>query len=315
MKRLSILFVLLVASTAALAQPQAASGVINWQSVVAGVDYSHVVDGSMDIHVVRIDLTDANLKIISTRQSDAGIRVSDFAKRTHAIVAVNGDYFDKAFRPIGLVVGPCGQWLESKDTTSEGVAAFGTSRAEIHTQSDVMDPPADWISTAVSGWPMLVRDCHALTSAELPGSDSFTRAPHARTAVGESKDGTTFYFVVADGGRPDAPGLTLGQLAAWMSDRLGVCSAINLDGGGSTAMWVSDHIVNHPSDGTERPVGDHLAVVAADEVIACDTNKEQRAGTALLAASARVASTDNAKATITVTTPTPAPASTTTAPR
>ena len=63
------------------------------------------------------------------------------------------------------------------------------------------------------GWPMIVRDCHALTSAELPGSDGFTRSPHARTAVGESKDGTTVYFVVVN-----APGVTLGQLAAWMSE-------------------------------------------------------------------------------------------------
>lgn len=310
LNRLSFSLLIFLTSTAAFAQTQTA---IDWQPVVPGVDYVHVVEGSMDIHAVRVDLTNQNLRIVSSRQSDAGIRVSDFARRTHAIAAINGDYFDSAFRPIGLVVGPCGQWQGSKDTAREGVVAFGAKRAEIHTQSEVMDPPEPWISAAVSGWPMLVRDCHALTSAELPGSDSFTRAPHARTAVGESKDGTTFYFVVADGGRADAPGLTLGQLSAWMSDRLGVCSAINLDGGGSSAMWVGDRIVNRPSDGTERPVGDHLAVVTADATIACDMDKEQRAGNALLAASAKAAAAaNNAKATITVSTPAPQPTTTTT---
>lgn len=271
MKRLAVFCIVVLASAAASAQ---------WQTVVPGVDYAHFVDGAMDIHVARIDMTDPKVKIVASRESDAGSRVSDFAKRTHAVVAINGDYFEKDFRPVGLVVGACGQWTDSKDTSREGVVAFGTGRVEIHAQAEVMDPPDSWIAAAVSGWPMIVRDCHALTSAELPGSDSFTRSPHARTAVGESKDGTMVYFVVVN-----APGVTLGQLAAWMSDRLGVCAAMNLDGGGSTAMWVGDRIVNKPADGTERPVGDHLAVVSADEQISCDLQ--------------------NAKATITLTTPAP----------
>ncbi|MDQ1346029.1 MAG: Phosphodiester glycosidase, partial [Pseudomonadota bacterium] len=32
------------------------------------------------------------------------------------------------------------------------------------------------------------------------------------------------------------------------------------DGGGSSAMWVRDRIVNQPSDLIERPVANHLAV-------------------------------------------------------
>ena len=311
MKRFSLICTLLLASAAALAQDE-------WQPVAPGVDYEHVREGSMDIHVARIDLTSDKIRIISTRQSDVGTRVSDYAKRTHAYVAINGDYFDKVMKPVGLVIGPCGQWTDTKDTAREGVVAFGTNRAEVHTQSEVMDPPETWISGAVSGWPMLVRECHALTSAELPGSDGFTRSPHARTAVGTSKDGTIMYLVVADGRRKDVPGITLGQLGAWMADRLQVCSAINLDGGGSSAMWVGDHIVNQPSDGAERRVGDHLAVVAADEDIVCDTKKELAAAAALRQAEAKSASApapadlDNAKATVTLSTDAPPATQTTT---
>jgi exopolysaccharide biosynthesis protein len=37
--------------------------------------------------------------------------------------------------------------------------------------------------------------------------------------------------------------------------------AMNLDGGGSTAMVVRDELVSHPSDATgERPVGDAIVV-------------------------------------------------------
>lgn len=311
MKRFSLICTLLLTATAVFAQT-------DWQPVAPGVDYEHVRDGAMDIHVARVDLTSDKVRVISTRQSDVGTRVSDFAKRTHAFVAVNGDYFDKAMKPVGLVIGPCGQWTDTKDTAREGVVAFGANRAEVRTQSEVMDPPEPWIENAVSGWPMLVRECHALTSAELPGSDGFTRSPHARTAAGLSKDGTTLYLVVADGRRKDVPGLTLGQLGAWMADTLQVCSAINLDGGGSSAMWVGDHIVNQPSDGAERRVGDHIAVVSADAEIPCDAKKEQDAAAALRQAELKAATApapvdlDNARATVTLHTDVPASQTTTT---
>jgi hypothetical protein len=59
-----------------------------------------------------------------------------------------------------------------------------------------------------------------------------------------------------------------------MADRLMACSAINFDGGGSSAMWVSDHIVNRPADGVERRVADHLAVVLASDLSECDVAEE-----------------------------------------
>jgi exopolysaccharide biosynthesis protein len=53
-------------------------------------------------------------------------------------------------------------------------------------------------------------------------------------------------------------------------DELGACTAVNLDGGGSSAMWVDDRIVNRPSDLVERKVVNHLAVVAASDYRGCD---------------------------------------------
>jgi exopolysaccharide biosynthesis protein len=120
--------------------------------------------------------------------------------------------------------------------------------------------PKRWMTGAVSGWPMIVQDCAAV--ATLPGSDHFTRAPHPRTAVGLSKDRRGLLLVVADGRRAGVPGPTLPELAALLLE-LGACTAVNLDGGGSSALWVRDRIVNQPSDGAERRVANHLAVVEA----------------------------------------------------
>ena len=257
-----LLFVatLLLAASAAFA---------DWTPVADGVDYQEFAQPGIDIHVARIDLTSSSIRVISTRESERATKVSDYAKKNKALVAINGDYFDDHFHPIGLTIGPCGQWQGTKDTKREGVVAIGEEKAEVRTQSDVMDPPADWIQTAVSGWPMLVRDCKALTAKELPGSDVFTRAPQPRTAVGVSDDGKTMYLVVADGRRTGVPGVTLAQLGTFMTERLHVCSAINLDGGGSSAMWVGDAIVNRPADGVERKVSDHLAVVSTRDFVAC----------------------------------------------
>src|SRR5204862_8109503 len=79
---------------------------------------------------------------------------------------------------------------------------------------------------------------------------------------------------VAEGRRGGVPGLTLAQLASFIADELDACSAINLDGGGSSAMWVASRIVNHPADGVERPVGNHLGVGLRSEPDACGGDEE-----------------------------------------
>jgi uncharacterized protein YigE (DUF2233 family) len=284
----------------------------DWQPVGPGVDYREFAEEGQDIHVTRVDLTNDRIRVVATRPAEQGMKVSDYAKKNKALAAINADYFDEHFKPVGLTVGPCGQWANTKDTSREGVVAVGGNRAAIYRQSEVMDPPASWVETAVSGWPALVVDCEPLTAAQLPGSDVFTRAPHPRTAVGLTGDRKTLYFVVADGRRTGVPGLTLAQLATFFKTRLRACSAINLDGGGSTAMWVNDKIVNRPSDGVERRVGDHLAVVLRSDYTGCDTSTTQTATTATSPATSTSTPATAATGTATTTTSTTTVAGTTT---
>jgi len=279
----------------------------DWQNVAPGVDYQEFREDNRDIHVTRIDLTNDAIKVIATRPSEKGMKVSDFAKKNKAIAAINGDYFDAKFQPIGLVVGPCGQWEGTKDTSREAVVAVGDDRAVIQRQAEIMDPPEDWVETAVSGWPALIVKCEPL--AKLPGSDAFTRAPHPRTAVGITRDRKTMFFVVADGRRTGVPGLTLPQLADFMATELHACAAVNLDGGGSTAMWVSSRIVNRPSDGVERPVGDHLAVVLRSDYAGCDDDSKiaAKATTAPMSSSTTTITTKTITTTTTTSTAPPPP--------
>jgi hypothetical protein len=281
----------------------------DWTRVGPGVDYQEFRGDNYDVHVTRVDLNNDDIEVISTRESEKGLKVSDFAKREHAIAAINGDYFDERFNPVGMTLGPCGQWGSVKRIRREGYVAVGGSKARIAKQSDVSfdDDPEDWMEATVSGWPALVVSCKAVTP--LPGSASFTLATHPRTAVGLSKDRKTLYLVVADGRRTGIPGFTLPQLAAFMSEKLHACAAINLDGGGSSAMWVSDRIVNRPADGVERPVGDHLAVILRSDFAACDQDAERAAAAKNAAPASRGTS-----AVITTTTMTTTTTTTSTAP-
>jgi hypothetical protein len=90
---------------------------------------------------------------------------------------------------------------------------------------------------------------------------SFVAARHPRTLAGVRSDGTLL-LVTVDGRRPGwSAGVTLLEAARLMR-ALGAGDALNLDGGGSTAMTVRGRVVSRPSDPSgERPVSDALVVL------------------------------------------------------
>jgi hypothetical protein len=122
---------------------------------------------------------------------------------------------------------------------------------------------------AVGGQPLLVRDSAIVATVDTDGAVSF-RGVNPRTAAGFAANGRRLLLVVIDGRQAGySVGTTTRETAALMRD-LGAREAINLDGGGSTAMVLRDatsgalRVVNKPSDATgERPVGDALAVLGS----------------------------------------------------
>ncbi|MBL1215020.1 MAG: phosphodiester glycosidase family protein [Ignavibacteriae bacterium] len=84
---------------------------------------------------------------------------------------------------------------------------------------------------------------------------------HPRTAVGFTQDSTKLILVLADGRQENLSiGIELKKLAELMLE-LGCYNAVNLDGGGSSAMVVKNRLVNSPSDKTgERKVHNFLYV-------------------------------------------------------
>jgi exopolysaccharide biosynthesis protein len=95
-----------------------------------------------------------------------------------------------------------------------------------------------------------------------PGREKFSRefseTWHPRTAIGRAIDGKVL-LVTVDGRQPAlSAGMSLEMLAKLLRE-FGAQDAANLDGGGSTTMYLLGKVVNSPSDKTgERPVSDAI---------------------------------------------------------
>ena len=204
--------------------------------------------------------------------------VSLLAARQHAYAAINGSFFDmKQGNPIcylkidGTAVG------ENTPGTTDSVRRKYYQHATLlltdgRPRLVVPDSNRLWEdhladSNVMTAGPMLLRD-----GKEVPQRDdrTFVTHRHNRTALGLRPDGTTL-LVVADGRfKHQAEGFTLPELQRVMR-WLGCTEAINLDGGGSTTMYIHDKpdngVVNYPSDNRrhdhegQRPVSNAILVL------------------------------------------------------
>jgi exopolysaccharide biosynthesis protein len=125
------------------------------------------------------------------------------------------------------------------------------------------EPPRE-ARQAIAGHDTLVRGGKNVAPvSQRPG---FVKGPHPRTAVGVKDRGNTLILVVVDGRQKGtATGMSLTELAEVLVAQ-GAEEAINLDGGGSSVLAIRDSkthqmvILNHPSDGRERPVANTLGI-------------------------------------------------------
>ncbi|RYG17536.1 MAG: phosphodiester glycosidase family protein, partial [Chitinophagaceae bacterium] len=88
------------------------------------------------------------------------------------------------------------------------------------------------------------------TFEALLDSGSFNLTRHPRTAIG-IKPGGKVILLTVDGRNENSAGMSLFELRKIMQ-WLGCTSSINLDGGGSSTLWVAGEegngVVNYPTD-------------------------------------------------------------------
>jgi hypothetical protein len=252
------------------------------ERVAEGVWYRflYAPSGPWAIHVLDVDLARCNrlvaLKDGTRGPTDAAGRtkttrlLAELARRTtdgRVVGGVNADFFSLANgTPVGLLV------VDGRRLTAPGTeAAFGIDSAGTARVVASADLAAFRPREAVGGHPVLLRDSAVVVDVDTSGNAGF-RGRNPRTAAGVAARGRRVLLVVIDGRQKAySDGASLRETANVLL-ALGARDALNLDGGGSSAMVlarpaappaVSSLVVaSRPSDAPgERAVGDAVAVV------------------------------------------------------
>ena len=120
-----------------------------------------------------------------------------------------------------------------------------------------LNPEWKEVNHIISGGPYLVKNGEVFVdmTAQKLGSIG---GRNPRTAIGYTQD-NNLIMLTADGREGSSIGLTLMELAHLMKD-LGCINAMNLDGGGSTVMYVNGQVVNKPAVQGGIPLSHTLTV-------------------------------------------------------
>ncbi|MGN6126241.1 MAG: phosphodiester glycosidase family protein [Humibacter sp.] len=151
-----------------------------------------------------------------------------------------------------LAAGTAGGWLTGNIHVGDTVT-LGSSIAPDNDIRQLLQGP---------GQPLVAKG--AITSDYATGNPT---GLNPETAIGVSADGKHLTMVTLDGRglENQAVGMTVGQVAGYMVDQK-VSSALLLDGGGSSELIArkpgdtTTSVMNAPSDGGERPVGNGIFV-------------------------------------------------------
>jgi uncharacterized protein (TIGR03382 family) len=242
---------------AVLVSTTAAHAADTWTDPHPGIRRLHRVTSSQNINVLVVDLCAPGVSIRATRSGERQRTVSSFGALVGAKAAVNGDFFSYTdYSTNGPAMSGGAAWGGS-DHGYVAPVQFGANRVALpgHEGTGGVEP---WAREVVSGHPTLL----AGNTARDNNGDSLCTARHPRTVLGLSANKQKLFLAVVDGRATNRIGMTCDELGALLKG-LGATDAVNLDGGGSSTMWVAGTgVVNRPSDGSQRVVANHLAILA-----------------------------------------------------
>ncbi|MPN02658.1 hypothetical protein SDC9_149874 [bioreactor metagenome] len=184
-------------------------------------------------------------------------KTSEIAEDNDAILAINGDYYGAQTKGYVIRNGVIYRSAAS-DASTEDLVIYTDGTMDIVTEGSTTAEEllADGAWQVLSFGPGLIDDGTITVSTSDEVDKAMTDNP--RTAIGMI-DTLHYVMVVSDGRTDESTGLTLYELATFMQS-LGVTTAYNLDGGGSSTMYFNGNIINNPTTTgetiSERSVSD-----------------------------------------------------------
>ena len=227
---------------------------VSGQPFMGTVSYSgHVTLGDVTLPVSGVDCErGANNLTIYNHWYGPRTRTNEYGME---YTVVNGEV--TAIHTGNSVIPKNGMVISVHGTSAEAFAGVQVGdRAEVD-----QDMGARWNQAVdiMGAGPRLVQNGQVLVTAgdeQFPGDIRYGRAP--RSAVAILKNGN-YLFGVVDGRQASSRGLTLTDWARLLV-KMGARDAMNLDGGGSSALVIGGQLQNSPSDGSERYVGSALII-------------------------------------------------------
>jgi hypothetical protein len=216
--------------------------IVTWRTLHIGLRYA-VVSPWPDsrLHVLQLDLREPSLRLQVSPPHTRGMTMDRLAQDSQVLASINASFFGRQHVPRGLTVSNGIPWDDVfLPEASPALACDRAQRCSMHFSPPAAPPPR-WFN-AVAGTPWLVRDGVARSAADDDSCASLCARTHPRTAVGLNASGHVLTWVLAEGRRGPVVGVALAPLAQWMQG-LGVHNAINLDGGGSSTLWLQGQAV------------------------------------------------------------------------
>lgn len=207
---------------------------------------------SINLIEVWMDSTDTELELAWVQ--DELKKTSVLAKENGGFAAINGSFFDMRAGGAVVFMKHRGDVISGGNPTRGTYTENGAIAWKPGEQPEILARPVDgWIElpfeTVLASGPLLMSD-HSIQEFS---SDPFNQNRHPRTAVAVTDD-RRLLLVTVDGRSFQSYGMSIPELADFFR-QMGARDALNLDGGGSTAMWIEgateNGIVSYPSDNLE----------------------------------------------------------------
>ena len=234
----------------------------NKEKVAKGIEWyqyhftgeEKIFDAEEFVNVLVVDQKKAKRRFALTALEGKLRRTSQAALDSGAIVAINGSFYNTR-PPYNSVCylkinGEVIFERSGKMGDRDGGAVLIDDRGRVSVEQGDPDDP-QWVSTRtepsiIGSGPMMLQDGQRVDM----GTGAFVTLRHPRTAIGTS--GNKVYLVTVDGrSKGNSLGVNLNELANILK-WLGAENALNLDGGGSTTMYIEGQpengIVNRPCD-------------------------------------------------------------------
>jgi hypothetical protein len=224
-------------------------------------------DSKTTVHVLRQELRNTAVKVADLGSAK---RVTDVCAESggRVVAAMSGGFFA---REAGMPLGEL--WIDGRRQSHVPFPTpWGDVRGSLLVDADGITidrrnalparPDGDLLQAGpvlVAGGqttPDLASDVEGFGAGSGQFDSDITDGRYPRAAIGY--DDTYVYAVVVDGRSDGDAGMSLTELADFMSERLGVTAALNLDGGGSATLAARDpegafHVINNPMDAHNVP--------------------------------------------------------------